>query len=128
MRAASADDRISRLRQMLAKLRDEMAGGLNAFMRCGPLIRGSVYELRRRCGKPTCICASGKKLHSCMVITWTDAGRKRLRSLSPKEEMDFTRLTEDYRRFRRARARVVELHSKLLGVVDQLEAALCRKP
>jgi hypothetical protein len=128
MGAASADDKTSRLRQALAKLRDEMTGALDVFMRRGPLVRGSVYELRRKCGKTTCACASGKKLHACMAITWTDAGRKRLRSLPPKEEMELTRLTEDYRRFRRARARLVELHAKLLGVVDQLEAARCRKP
>jgi hypothetical protein len=63
-----------------------------------------------------------------MAITWSDAGRKRLRSLSPKEEVELVRLTENYRRFRRARARLVELHAKMLAVVDQLEEARRREP
>jgi len=92
------------------------------------LMRGSVYELRRKCGKPSCACRDGVLLHSCMAITWSDAGRKRLRSLSPKEEVELVRLTENYRRFRRARARLVELHAKMLAVVDQLEEARRREP
>ena len=128
MTVASSDDKTSRLRQALANLRDEIAEVLDLFMGRGPLVRGSVYELRRKCGKPNCVCAAGKELHACMAITWTEAGRKRLRSITLKEEMDLTRLTEDYRRYRRARDRLVALHAKLLGIVDQLEAARCRKP
>jgi hypothetical protein len=121
-------DRASRLRQSLSRLRDEIARVLDVFLARDPLVRGSVYELRRKCGKPSCACASGQALHSCIAITWTDGGRKRLRSLSPKEEMELMTLTENYRRFRRARARLVELHAKLIGVVDQLELTRRRKP
>ena len=107
----SADNKISRLRQALANLRDEMAEVLDQFMGRGQLVRGSVYELRRKCGKPNCACAAGEKLHACMAITWTEEGRKKLRSITPKEEVELARLTEDYRRFRRARARLVALHA-----------------
>lgn len=63
-----------------------------------------------------------------MVITWSDEGKKRLRSLSPKEELELTELTQNYRRFRRARARLVQLQGKVLKVVDQLEVARRREP
>jgi hypothetical protein len=125
----SASERdASRLRQSLARLRDEIAVLLNVFIGRDPLVRGSVYELRRKCGKPSCACAAGKDLHSCMALTWTDAGRKKLRSLSPKEEMELTRLTGNYRRFRQARTQLVELQAKVLDVVDQLEVARRREP
>ena len=125
---ASSGDRASRLRQSLGRLRDETARLLDVFLDRAPLVRGSVYELRRKCGKPSCACASGKTLHSCMAITWRDGGRKRLRSISPKEEMELSRLTQRYRRFRTARAQLVELHAKVLDVIDQLEAARRLEP
>lgn len=126
--SAPSGERASRLRQSLCQLRDETAGLLDVFLGRAPLVRGSVYELRRKCGKPSCACASGKALHSCMAITWSDGGRKRLRSISPKEEMELTQLTGNYRRFRGARAHLVELNGKVLGVIDQLEVARRREP
>ena len=121
-------DRASRLRQSLSQLRDECARLLSTFLDRAPLVQGSVYELKRKCGKPSCACAAGKDLHSCMAITWREAGKKRLRSLSPMEEMELATLTDNYRSFRRARTRLVELHSKMLGVIDQLEAARRQEP
>jgi hypothetical protein len=125
---SSSADRLSRLRQSLRQLQDEIADVLGVFLRRESLVAGSVYELRRKCGKPSCSCASGETLHSCMAITWRDGNRKRLRSLSPKEEMELKALTENYRRFREARARVVSLNAKMLKVIDQIEAARRKEP
>jgi hypothetical protein len=119
---------VSRLRQSLVKLRDETARLMEVFLSREPLVRGSVYELRRKCGKPTCACAAGVALHACMVITWSDGGKKRLRSLSPKEEMELTQLTERYRHVRRARAKLVAVHSKIIDVIDELETTRRKEP
>jgi len=124
----SLERETSRLRQSLSRLRDQIPAVVQVLLGREPLVRGSVYELRRKCGKPCCACAAGEKLHSCMAITWTVEGKKRLRSLSPKEEMVLRRLTENYRRFRQARAQLVELHAEILDVIDQLEAVRCREP
>ena len=123
-----SSDRASRLRRSLHRLRDETATLLEVFLSHAPLVRGSIYELRRKCGKPACACASGKALHSCMAITWSAGGRKRLRSVSPKEQLELTRLTENYRRFRRARARLVELQAKVREVIDRLEVVRRQEP
>lgn len=121
-------DKASRLRSSLCKLRDDIDHLLDVFLSHDPLVCGSVYELRRKCGKPSCACASGKALHSCMAITWSDKGHKRLRSLSPKEEMELKTLTQNYRRFRQARAKLLALQKKLLGIIDQLDVARRREP
>ena len=123
-----APDRASRLRQSLCELRDEAARLLDVFLSRKPLMRGSVYELRRKCGKPSCACVSRGELHSCTAITWTVDGRKRLRSISSKEEMEFGRLTEAYRRFRRARAKLIALHERTLETIDKIELARRRAP
>jgi hypothetical protein len=125
---SKAEREASHLRQTLSRLRDQLTPIVEVLLGREPLVRGSVYELRRKCGKPSCVCASGKKLHSCTAITWTAGDRKRLRSLSPKEEMELRRLTENYRRFRQARSQLVALYAKLLEVIDQLETVRCWDP
>ena len=128
MNTAVGNDRSSRLRQSLCRLRDETAKLLDIFLSRDQHVRGSVYLLRTKCGKPTCRCADGEALHSCMAITWTDAGRKRLRSLKPKEQAEMKSFTERYRRLRRERARLVKLQAQILDIVDKLEALRRRKP
>jgi hypothetical protein len=125
---ASDSKQASRLRQSLCRFRDEIVQVLEVFLSHDSLLRGSIYELRRKCGKPNCACASGRTLHSCTAITWSDGGRKRLRSLSPAEEAKLAPQTENYRRFRQARAKLVDLQAEVLVVIDQIEVARRREP
>jgi hypothetical protein len=122
MTDAAKRDSASRLRQSLCRLRDEAARLLEEFLSREPHVRGSVYELRRKCGKPSCACAKGGALHCCMAITWTEGRRKRLRSLGPTDEAKLRRLTERYRVLRRTRARLLDVHAEILDVIDRLEA------
>lgn len=91
-------------------------------------MRGSVYELHTKCGKPSCRCAGGAELHSCMVISWTARGRKRLRSIPKEQQAVLGALTQRYRRFRKARVRLLEVHAKMLSIIDKLEAARRKEP
>ena len=125
---AAARDRASRLRQSLCRLRDEAARLLEEFLAREPHVRGSVYELRRKCGKSSCACATGGALHCCMAITWSEGGRKRLRSLGPTQEAKLRRLTERYRVLRRTRAQLVDVHAEILDVVDRIEALGRQEP
>jgi hypothetical protein len=67
-------------------------------------------------------------LHSTFVLSWSQSGRTRLRSLRPQERPRLRRAAEDYRRFRQARARLVKLHGQVLHAVDRLEKALGLPP
>jgi hypothetical protein len=115
--------RLSRLRQSLVRLRDEATQLLKVFLGRDPLARGTVYELRRKCGKPTCHCATAGQLHAVTVLSVSEAGRTRLRALPPAQIAALRVLTARYRRFRRARARLVKVHRQMLAVIDQLDAA-----
>jgi hypothetical protein len=126
--APTSDEVASQLRQSLARLREETAHLLEVFMRREPVVRGSVYELRRKCGKASCACASGTAPHSSKVISWSSGGRKHLRVLSPREQSEMAHLVERHRRLRRARARLVELQAEILVVIDKLESLRRREP
>ena len=122
---AASPDRASRLRQTLRTLLDDYQRQLHTLLPLRQLVKGSVYDLRTRCGKPSCHCASDQgPLHTSTVISWSEHGKTRLRTLPPGELAHFRQLTENYRRFRQARAALVKLHQRIVAHIDRLETAL----
>jgi hypothetical protein len=122
-------NRAGRLRLALNSL---LAGHQRQFDELLPLcqlVKGSVYELKTRCGKPSCHCASGLgPLHCSTVLSWSEHAKTRLRTLPPGARARFRQLTENYRRFRQARAALVKLQRRMLAAIDQLEKTLRRPP
>ncbi len=86
------------------------------------MCRGSLYLLRRRCGKPTCRCQQGQ-LHATWVVTRSEAGRVRLYRVPETERAAVRRLTGAYREWQRSRAALVKSMSELLRQLDALAEA-----
>ena len=120
-------DQLSRLRQALREHLRDLEQSLNVVFGRTPMVRGNVYELARKCGKPNCACARGE-LHRSMVLTWSDQGRHRIFSIPPEKLADLRIKSEEYLRFRRARARVTEVCKKILGVMDRIEKLRREEP
>ena len=120
-------ERLSRLRKSLAELISELRGLGPILSDHRPMVKGSVYRMERKCGKLNCRCATGKP-HSSMVLSWSEGGRTRLLSVPEKRLDELRQLTKQYQRFRRARARLVQLHNKMLDVVNRIEEARRREP
>jgi len=126
---ATLADRASRLRQALHTLLHDYQRQLHALLPLRQLLKGSVYDLHTRCGKPSCHCASPQgPLHTSSVISWSEHGKTRLRTLPPGELAHFRQLAQNYRRFRQARAALVKLHRRILDHIDRLEIALALPP
>lgn len=83
---------------------------------------GSLYLLRRKCGKPTCRCAQGHR-HEAWVLTRSDQGQAKLLSVPPEQRARLRQLTQIYRRYQRARAQWVKGTARLLVQIDQLAEA-----
>ena len=125
----AATDRASRLRQTLQALLASYRSQLAVLLPLRQLVKGSVYELQTRCGKPSCHCASDQgPLHNSTVLSWSEQGKTRLRVLPPGQRSRLRQLTEHYRRFRRARAELVKLHRRMMSNVDRLEKTLRLPP
>jgi len=119
----------SRQRQALNDLLDRHHRLIQALLRPRELIKGTLYKLRTRCGKAGCHCARSEEArHVSTVITWSEEGKTRLRSISPADSLRVQRLTLRYRDFRRARASLVRIHSEILAALDRLEKALRLPP
>jgi hypothetical protein len=122
-------ERASRLRLALKSLLAEHQRRLDELLPLRQLVKGSVYQLQTRCGKPSCHCASQEgPLHSSTVLSWSEHGKTRLRTLPSGERARFQRLTEAYRSFRQARAALVKLQRRMLATIDQLEKTLRLPP
>ena len=117
----SARGKFSRLRQSLVHLVSEMKQLVEPFFSDRPVIKGTVYELRRRCGKPGCKCAQGD-LHARMVVSASEKGRTRLRVIPRGFLVDVQERVKRYQELRRVRARLVRIHRQMLRVLDEMEA------
>ena len=112
--------KFSRLRQSLVQLSDEINKLTNPFLSDKPVIKGSVYELKRKCGKPGCKCAQGE-LHGSMVVSSSEKGKTRLRVIPSGSLVEVRGKVKRYQKLRKARARLVEVHKKMLQVMDEME-------
>jgi uncharacterized coiled-coil protein SlyX len=111
----------SQLRQSLRRLVEEMKQLIEPFFYDKPVIKGSVYELKTKCGKPGCKCTQGQ-LHGRMVVSASEKGKTKLRVIPSGFLVEVQGKVSRYQELRRARKRLVELHKKMLNVIDEMEA------
>jgi hypothetical protein len=120
-------EKLSRLRGALRDALKDLETTLQVAFERSALVKGNVYELARKCGKPSCACAQGQ-LHRSLVLSWSHQGKTRLMTIPP-EKLDRVRAhSEHYLRYRRARARVTEIHQQILQLFDQIETLRREKP
>jgi len=127
MQTKAGLEKLSRLRSALRDALKELEATLEVAFERSALVKGNVYEHARKCGKPTCACAEGQ-LHRSMVLSWSHQGKTRLMTIPP-EKLDRLRAgSEQYLRYRRARARVGEILKQILKLLDQIEKLRREKP
>lgn len=112
--------KFSRLRLSLRRLSDEASKLIEPSFSDKPLIKGSVYELKRKCGKPGCKCTQGE-LHNQMVLSASEKGKTRLRVIPHGFLVEVQIKVRRYQELRRARSRLVEVHRKMIRVMDEME-------
>jgi hypothetical protein len=113
---------LSSLRSQLRQTQQQLQTLLDAFLGREPLLPGSLYTLRRKCGKANCRCAHGE-LHASTVLAYRGPGRPKNISPPPEQLQALRKLTDDYRRFRQARTQLLRLQRQMLHLIDRLEAA-----
>jgi hypothetical protein len=115
------NQKLSSIRSRLATAQQALQVLLQDCFGREPLLPGSLYTLRRKCGKPNCRCARGEP-HESTVLSYRGQGRPQNIS-PPAEQIDALRqMTDDYRRVRQARAKLVRWQRQILKLVDELEA------
>ena len=111
----------SQLRQSLGRLAGEVRQLINPFFSDNPVIKGSVYELKTKCGKPGCRCAQGE-LHRRMVVSASEKGKTQLRAIPRGFLVEVQDKVRRYQELRRVRVRLIEVHKNMLQLMDEMEA------
>ena len=114
-------EKFSRLRQSLVRLRDEVRRLVEPYLSSRGVVAGSLYELKRKCGKPSCRCASGEELHARMVVSMKEGGKTKLRLVPKGSLVEVRRKAEVYRELRQARTRLRAVLDEMLVVMDDME-------
>ena len=127
MQSRRGREEVSRLRSALRDRLAELRRVLKVVFGRSALVKGNVYELARKCGKPNCICTRGQ-LHRSMVLTWSEKGKGRLLSVPSERVVEVKKKSEEYLRFRRARARVTEIHREILAFLDRIQKLRREEP
>ena len=89
----------------------------------GPLRRGSLVTLHRKCGKPNCHCFQGER-HPTDYLSTRREGRTHLLYLGAEIKEQVAEEAGRYRQFRKHRAAVARRMPELLQRIDELEEAL----
>ena len=114
-------EKFSLLRQTLLHLASEIEGLVKPLFSDRPVIKGTAYELKRKCGKPGCKCARGE-LHTRMVVSASEKGKTRLQVIPRGALVEVQTKVRRYQDLRRVRARLGEIYRKMLKVMDEMEA------
>lgn len=115
---------ISRLRQQIREVEESRAAHVQGILQQkGPLRSGSLVTIRRKCGKPTCHCATGDG-HPSVYLSTKQEGKTRMVYVSANCLETVTRQAHSYRRLRKHRASLAKLAQKSLQLIDCLQATL----
>lgn len=97
---------VERLRAKRAALMGELSGAEG-------LIRGSIVETRKKCGRPDCECARGK-LHPHRYLSVGGKGGNRIVYVSDAEKPSFAEGVADYDRAWKLICRISEINIRLI--------------
>jgi len=104
----------------------ELSKLVSELVKIQVISKGTVYTQVKKCGNHNCKCAHGR-LHSMKVLSVSHKGKTRLKSLTKYPILKLSKLekqTENYRRFRRIRARITVCHKKFVEAINLLEQSI----
>ena len=99
-----------------ARLRQRKFELLRRFPIPPDLLPGSLSLAYRRCGQPTCHCASDKKGHPIWFLTFMAGGKKRVERIPVEWVEEVQRLVDAGREFKQAVAEVFSANAQLLAL------------
>ena len=77
-------------------------------------IRGSVFEFKRYCGKPSCTCAKNKTPHKSMFLSFKYQGKTRLLPIKKEQIPEIKKRIKDYKELKAAIDELARINAELL--------------
>ncbi len=113
---------LSKLRQKLNRLAKERKEYEDIIMKHNRLIKGSLVEQYKVCGKKGCRCQQGEKHGPYYYLSDKVKGKTKLLPVT-EELFKVKQKALNYREFRKAREKWVKVNASMLYLIDQIEEA-----
>lgn len=114
----------SKLRQKLKSIEQGRTNSVHAILKeRGPLRKGTLVTVRRKCGKPNCRCNTGQR-HTAKYLSVKEQGKTRMIYVPQAVEAKVAKQAQRYRGLRKARAQLAKMSQESLDIIDQLECVL----
>lgn len=107
--------------RQLDRLRQRRDALLKELHRLPNLMRGTVYERERKCGRATCTCASGGPRHAGLQLNVTLGGRTRTRYVRRGERAEVEAWVATCRRLWALVDEITEINLALLNTTPAPE-------
>ena len=82
------------------------------------VIKGSIYEMKRFCGKESCSCSKRKRPHKSLFLSFSYKGKTRLVPIKKEQIPDIKRRIKDYRELKAAIDELALINAELLRGKD----------
>ena len=74
-----------------------------------------------KCGKPTCKCATTSYRHGGYYLYKSEGGKTSIKYVKIKDVEKIRKLTENYKKFRKARAELMKIENEMGEIMNQIE-------
>ncbi len=78
------------------------------------VIRGSIYEMKRFCGKPNCKCKKTETPHRSMALSFSYKGQTKLIPIKKEQIPGIKARMNDYKELKAAIAELTRINAELL--------------
>ncbi len=113
-------------RQVRARLR-EQGTLVRLLLRQREQLQGSLFPRYGLCGKPTCVCRTGRRHGPYYVLSSRTAGRGAFAYLDAEEVAQARDLLNRHREFRRGLARLRKISADLVALLRRYQRAVIRR-
>lgn len=112
---------ISKCRQQIFLLNKERNKLLQIIMNSKKMLKGTLYERGRICGYPNCKCAIKGELHISWYLSYSHNGKTKMKYIKRNDYLKVKQLTDNYRKFRTDRARIVKIETRIIDLINKIE-------
>ena len=116
----------SKSRKRLLDISRHMSSLLSEVIGSKPMTKGTVCDLRRKCGKKSCKCAHGEP-HSTKILSSSHHGKTYLLCLTKYPVLELSKIerqVKSYQQFRRRRSKIVSCFNLFISEMNKLEKNL----
>jgi len=113
--------KLSKLRQQLSYLLKQRYKHLKVIFNNDALVKGGIYIINRKCGKPACKCATTDYRHPSYYLYRSEQGDNQTIYIKRKDVGILKELTNNYKKFRKARAELMKIEKKMAEIINKIE-------